>query len=113
MSAWRLGGRNLLQVAWHRRSLVLLTIVVALILSGVYYAQAKSIYQSIAQVMVFQKSPERTINIDARQSNYEDYVATHQTIIKSPLIVEKAINPPAPQPEPENEMGDEQKPKLR
>ncbi len=92
VSQWRTGGINLLLVAWQRKSIVLLCIVVALILAGAYYAQAKPIYQSASQVVVIKKSIDSGIaNIDARHASYDDYVTTHLTIIRSPVIVEKAI----------------------
>src|SRR5690349_9760266 len=91
-SQWRTGSINLLQIAWQRKSIVLLCIVVALILAGAYYAQAKPIFQSATQVLVVKKSIDTGIaTVDSRHSSYEDYVATHLTIIRSPVIVEKAI----------------------
>jgi polysaccharide biosynthesis transport protein len=92
-SQWRLGGRNLLQIAWQRKSIVLLCVVVALILAGVYFAQAKRVYQSTSQILVVKKTPDTSLTgVDARHGSYEDYVATHQTLIKSPRIVDYALS---------------------
>src|SRR4051794_24505170 len=84
-------GRGLLEIAWNRKSLVALGIVVGLVLGLLYYVQATPVYQSKAQVLVVKKRPDNITGMDTRHLAIEDYVATHQTLIKSPLIVERAI----------------------
>jgi succinoglycan biosynthesis transport protein ExoP len=84
-------GRGLLEVAWNRKSLFALGIVVGLLVGLFYFLLEKPIYQSKAQVLVVKKRPDNVTGIDTRQLAIEDYVATHQTLIKSPLIVERAV----------------------
>ena len=88
-------GRGLLEIAWNRKSLVALGVVVGLILGGLVYVMDKPIYQSKAQVLVVKKRPDNVTGIDTRQLAIEDFVATHQTLIKSPLIVERAAQKPS------------------
>ena len=84
---------NLLQIAWRRKSLVILGVVTGLIIGTLYYARATPVYQSGGQLMVIKKSgsPLATQGGDPRQSYYEDYLSTHQTLIRSPLIVQRAV----------------------
>jgi succinoglycan biosynthesis transport protein ExoP len=84
-------GLYLLQIVWRRKSLFLLGLVVGVALAGLYYAQATRIYESKAQVVVIQKQPGALTGVDMRHMPVEDYVSTHQTIIQSPLIIERAI----------------------
>jgi len=84
---------NLLQIAWRRKSLIVLGVVAGLIVGTLYYARATPVYQSGGQLMVIKKSgsPLATQGGDPRQSYYEDYLSTHQTLIRSPLIVQRAV----------------------
>lgn len=84
-------GPNLLDIAWRRKSLIALGIVVGMVVGVLYYAQAKPIYQSRAQVLLVKKRPDSVTGIDTRQTGIEDLVATHQTIIKSPFIIKRAM----------------------
>lgn len=82
---------HLLQIAWRRKSLILLGLVVGVVVGGLYYAQATPIYQSAAQVLVVKKRPDAVTGVDTRQLAIEDYVSTHQVLVKSPLIIQQAI----------------------
>ncbi len=84
-------GVPLIQVIWQRKGLVLLGLVAGVILAGLYYAQAAPVYESKAQVLVVKKRPDAVTGVDTRQLSVEDYVSTHQVLIKSPLIIERAI----------------------
>lgn len=83
---------GLLRIAWRRKTLVALGVVVGLVLGVLYYAQATPVYQSTAQVLVVKKRPDMVAGADTRLSYFEDYVATHQVLIKSSSIVEQAVN---------------------
>jgi succinoglycan biosynthesis transport protein ExoP len=82
--------RGLLQIAWQRNPLVALGIAVGLVLAALYYAQTTPLYQSKAQVLVVKKRLELS-GVDTKNLAMEDYVATHQTLLRSPIIIEKAI----------------------
>jgi succinoglycan biosynthesis transport protein ExoP len=87
-------GFNPLQAAWQRRSLVLLGVVVGLALGGLYYAQTTPAYESKAQVLVVKKRPDDVTGMDTRHLEVEDYVATQREIIRSQLVVERAVKKP-------------------
>lgn len=84
-------SRDLLQIIWHRKSLVSFGIVVGLVLGTLYYAARRPIHESTAEVLVMKKRPDVVGGGDARMSHFEDYVTTHQELIKSPLIIKRAI----------------------
>jgi polysaccharide biosynthesis transport protein len=81
------------QLAWKHKGLVSLGVVIGVVMGALYYVQAKPVYQSGAQVLVIKKRPEALpmAGNDARTPVVEDYLATHQVLIKSPLIVSEAV----------------------
>jgi capsular exopolysaccharide synthesis family protein len=79
-------------VAWRRKSLVLLGAVIGLVIGSLYYAQITPLYESTAQVLVVKKRPEAVTGYAAQFSQFEDYMNTHQSLLRSPLVVERAVN---------------------
>jgi uncharacterized protein involved in exopolysaccharide biosynthesis len=82
---------DLLQIVWRRKSLLLLGIVIGVVAGSLYYSRAVPIYESSAEVLVVKKRPEVVTGDQRSMSSFEDYVATHRALIKSPLIIEQAI----------------------
>lgn len=82
---------HLVRIAWRRRSLVALAVVGTVVLGALYYAQATPIYESNAEVLVVKKRPEVVTGDQSYASQVDDYVSTHTVVIKSPLIIEGAI----------------------
>jgi capsular exopolysaccharide synthesis family protein len=84
---------DLLGVALRRKSLIALGIVGGLVLGSFYYAQSTPVYRSDARVLVIKKRPDALpiAGVDPGMSYFEDYLSTHQAIIKSPLIVGRAV----------------------
>jgi capsular exopolysaccharide synthesis family protein len=84
---------NPLQVFWRHRSLVLLGGVAGLILGALAYTQRPPVYLSSAQVLVVKKRSDALpmAGGDPRLSFYEDYVSTHLVLIRSPLVIQKAV----------------------
>jgi uncharacterized protein involved in exopolysaccharide biosynthesis len=80
-----------LQVAWRRKSLVLLGLVSSLGLGTLYFVKAAPVYSSAAQVLVVKKQPDAVpvSTVDGRMAVMEDYLATHTTLIRSPEIVRR------------------------
>src|SRR5437870_10073009 len=81
-------------VALRRKSLIALGLVAGLVLGALYYAMRTPAYKSDAQVLVIKKRPEAfslTGSDYARAAYYEDYLSTHQVIMKSPLILGRAL----------------------
>jgi polysaccharide biosynthesis transport protein len=87
---------DFLGILRRRKSLVALGLAVGLVLGTLYYAQKAPVYRSEAQVLVIKKQPDALplTGSDARLSVYEDYLSTHQVLIKSPLVVSKATQKP-------------------
>lgn len=81
-----------LQVAWRRKSLVLLGLATSLGLGTLYYVKATPVYSSSAQVLVVKKQPDAVpvSTVDGRMAVMEDYLSTHTTIIRSPEVVRRA-----------------------
>src|SRR5476651_2158028 len=86
-----LAGRSLFEIAWNRKTYLALGGVVGLVLGLLFYVQATPVYQSKAQMLVVKKRPDNVTGIDTRNLAIEDYVATHKTLIESPVIIERAI----------------------
>lgn len=86
-------SRNLLQVIVQHRWLVVLGAVAGLVGGLLTYAQRQPIYQSSGSVLVVKKrsDPLPVAGGDPRMGFYEDYVATHLILIRSPLVVGKAV----------------------
>jgi capsular exopolysaccharide synthesis family protein len=90
-SAQATGG--LLTVVWRRKSLVSLGVVLGVVGGILAYAQRPPVYQSTAQVMVIKKrgDPLPIAGGDPRLSYVEDYVSSHLVVIRSSVIVERAV----------------------
>jgi capsular exopolysaccharide synthesis family protein len=84
---------GLLQIAWRHKTLVVFGVLVALVLGTLYFAQAAPLYESEAQVLVVKKRPDvlpvAGNGLGATPS--EDFIPTHQGILKSALIVNDAV----------------------
>src|SRR5438874_3896041 len=80
-------------MAWRRKWLLALGIGASLALGGLYYAKRATVYRADAQVLVVKKRPDALPfpGSDPSSGYYEDYLATHQTLIRSPLIVGRAV----------------------
>ena len=86
-------SRNLLLVFWRRKALVVAGTVVGLVIAALVYAQATPVYQSTAQVLIVKKSsgPMNLEGGDGRVTYVEDYVTTQLILIRSQLIIERAV----------------------
>jgi capsular exopolysaccharide synthesis family protein len=85
---------SILRIVWQRRWLVLLGAVIGPVLALLHYSQRPSVYRSGAQVLVVKKRSEAlpvSNGGDPRLAVYEDYVSTHLILIRSPLVVERAV----------------------
>jgi len=86
--------RNPLQIAWQRKPLVALGIVVGAVVAALVAAQRAPVYQSSAQVLVVKKfadAPLQPGSADPRAAFYEDYVSTHLASIRSQVVIDKAV----------------------
>ncbi len=81
------------QVALRRISLLVLGLVVGGVLGVLYYAQSTPLYESRAQLLIVKKRPDALPmgSQDAIQAQSDDYLSTQVGILKSPLIVARAL----------------------
>jgi len=82
-----------LRLIWRHFWLLVLGVVVGGVVGAFYYARATPIYQSSTQVLVVKKTQEplpTSVN-GMGMVHTEDYLSTHQTLIRSPLIVGNAV----------------------
>lgn len=82
---------ELLWIAWRRKSLIILGAAIGLALGALYYAQAKPVYRSEAQVLVVSKRPDVVTDHGTAGAALQDYVSTHRVLMQSPLVVEQAV----------------------
>ena len=84
---------HFIRVVWRHKWHLLLGVVAGLILGALYYAQATPVYESSAQILVIKKVPDAlpASGGNADMGLMEDYMATHQALIKSPVIVGDAV----------------------
>jgi len=91
-------GPSLLQVAWQRKSLVLLGLMVGLLLGLLYFAQRPPVYASSAQILVVKKTPVDSISLsqgaDGRYLAMDDYISTQSVLLKSPVVIGRAAQLP-------------------
>jgi capsular exopolysaccharide synthesis family protein len=85
--------RNVLLVFWERRYLVLLGVAAGVMVGGLVYVRSRSVYRSSARVLVIKKRADvmPIVGSDPSQTYLDDYVSTHIALLKSPLIIERAI----------------------
>lgn len=87
------GPLQLLTIAWRHKSLLALGLVIGLVLGAIYFAQKAPVYRTSAQLTIVKKEtvPLPGAEIDPRVYFYDDYLAREQTVIKSTLVVKKAV----------------------
>src|SRR5947209_2346050 len=85
---------NVWEIAWRHKLLLGLGLVVGLVLGSLYRAQLVPEYMSSTKVLLIKKRPDSLPlpgAVDPRVAFMEDYLATHQVLIRSPLIVSDAV----------------------
>jgi capsular exopolysaccharide synthesis family protein len=82
-----------LRILWQRKSYMILGALVGLALGWLYHAQKSPIYQSRCQLLVIKKTsnPLPVSGGDPRLTVIEDYMATQIGLLRSPLIIERAV----------------------
>jgi capsular exopolysaccharide synthesis family protein len=84
---------RLAHAAWQRRWLVAFCLVAGLALAVLAHAQKTPTYQSSTQVLVVKKQSNAlpVAGGDPRLTVIEDYVSTHLVLVRSPLVIERAV----------------------
>ncbi len=87
------GPGKILHTLWRHKWLVLLGGVIGLVVGAVMYVRATPIYQSNAQVLVINNNANAlpVAGLDARYSVVQDYVSTQVYLLKSPVIIRRAV----------------------
>ncbi len=83
------------QMAWRWRLFLALGLLAGLGLGAVAFTRIPPVYQSEAQILVWQKRPDAMTSVDSRQGSVEDSLATHQELLKSSAIIDRALRDPA------------------
>jgi succinoglycan biosynthesis transport protein ExoP len=92
-------GPTLWEIVWQRKSYIALGVVLGLVLGVLYYSMAARSYETSAQILVLKKRPDRPIsasgtanaNGPAPVSQTDDFLDTHQTVIRSSVVINNAI----------------------
>lgn len=84
-------GVGLVAAAWRNWWLVVLALGAACGGAVYYQHTTPPQYQASAQLLVVKKRPDAFTGVDTRMLSLDDYVATHQTLLRSTLLVERAI----------------------
>jgi succinoglycan biosynthesis transport protein ExoP len=86
-------ARSLLTVLWQRKALVILGTLVGLVGGFLVFWQRTPVFQSTAQILVIKKrsDPLPSMGPDPRLGYVEDYMGTHLVLLRSPLIIERAV----------------------
>jgi len=82
---------SLIGVAWQRKWLVLLGCVLGLAGGAALAVLLPRTYQSNAQISIVKKSPDTITGIDTRQLAAEESTSPPQDIMRSTMIIKRAI----------------------
>ena len=83
-----------MEIVSRHKALLVLGGVVGLALGILFYVMSQPTYQSGAQVLVVKKRGDDLGRHLADTRMAEDYVATHQDLIRSHVIIMRALNKP-------------------
>ena len=87
----RWGPETLLFVGWRYKGRVLAGVIVGLLVSAAVGMLMPHVYQSSAQISVVKKIPDRVTGIDTRSLSAEENISPPQDLLKSSLIINRAI----------------------
>jgi capsular exopolysaccharide synthesis family protein len=85
--------QNLFQIAARRVSLLVLAVLLMLGLGTMYYIFGTQKFESQASIAVVKRHPDALISAQGSEfrDSAEDYVGSHANIIKSPVVVSRAL----------------------
>jgi polysaccharide biosynthesis transport protein len=87
-------ARGFLPIIWQRKALVLLGLVLGLGGGFLFYLQREPVYEAKSLVIVIKRHPAPIMpkqGVEAHTTYYEDYMASHVIVLKSPRIIARAI----------------------
>lgn len=87
----RWGPETIFWVAWQHKAWVAGGLAAGLLVSAIVGSLMPPIYQSSAQISVVKKSPDRVTGLDTRNLSAEENISPPQDLLKSSLIIDRAI----------------------
>src|SRR6266542_366527 len=90
-AATRFGPETLFRIAWQRKWHVALGLFLGVVVSAGIGFQLPRVYQSSAQISIIKKRPDAVTGIDTRPLSGDEAVSPAQDILKSSLIIERAV----------------------
>src|SRR5262245_17600454 len=88
---------NIYRIAWQRKSLLILGLLLGVVGGLLYYSQKDPAYQSSALVSITRKLPPVFNQGNERRdifNNSDDYVATFATLLRTPTILKTVADDP-------------------
>ena len=80
---------NIYRIAWQRKSLIILGLILAIVIGILYYSQKDPVYQSQSMLAVQRKNPPILGDIRGAYMMNDDYLTTHATLLRTPMILRK------------------------
>lgn len=90
-SATAVAATDWLALLWRRKLIVVAVTGLTVLLGFLYDQRATPVYQSSAQVLLIKNETDLPIAGAGGQVSYEDALSTHMILIRSPLIVSRAV----------------------
>ncbi len=89
-------ARGILPILWQRKALIILGLVLGLGGGFLFYWQRQPVYQATALVLVIKKTSQPLSGpggpaVNPHLQYFEDYMPTHVVIMRSPMIIDRAI----------------------
>ncbi len=81
---------NIYRIAWQRKSLLFLGLLVGLVIGALIYSQKDPVYQSTAQIAVLRKSQMMQPQ-DPRAIVFDDYLTYHASQLRNTTILNELI----------------------
>lgn len=88
------GGPTLMQIAWQRKSLVILGIMLGLVLGLLYYVQKQPTYQSLSQMLIVKKTPNDQLNLGQCRVTSRTWKTTCRRNRYSSRVLKSSDGPP-------------------
>ncbi len=79
---------NIYRIAWQRKSLLILGLILAIVIGILYYSQKEPVYQSFAMISVVRKNqPLSSLDGRSAYNSQDDYLTLHAIMLKTASIL--------------------------
>ena len=100
-------GNHLIGILWRGRGWLAGCTACCLVAAGIYLLKAERLYRATARVLILQQGGRPLSVVNGEGSRFaeggEDYIPTHALILRSPLVVGKAIEAVGPEASPSSD----------